>query len=210
MTNHTNVEEEEIEVLPVSFSSAQDAPEVTGVEVEQVDDFNVDIDDDGDDENEDPDHGVKGDEVQKYCDSETMAYVMGSIIHRLACEACSAKLAEVKAKDESEGFISLMTYERGHLHEPSNCLTSAVCQVMPAFLQHVLHSFHEYHVVGSCVEFLGNRITIAFCTDEYKSTALKFFARMIVRAVCREKNAAIKACKKRGPQSGAKLKRLNV
>ena len=153
------------------------------------------------------------DEVNKYCDSETMAYVMGSIIHRLACKVCSFALSEVKSKDESEGFMSLMTYETGHLHEPSGPLTSAFRDVMPSFLQHVQSNFHVLHVVDNFVEFLERRAQFAslpFCRNEHKRTALKFFARMILRTFCREKNAAIKASKKRGPQSAAKLRRLNV
>ena len=50
--------------------------------------------------------------------------------------------------------------------------------------------------------------SIAFCKIEHRLQAFKYFAALIIRTSCKEKNEAIKTSKKRSSQN--KLRRLNV
>lgn len=109
-TSHTSVETVEIEsptyllLLPV-IPCPMDISEIMDESGPTTTTHNVDLDA----EDEDDENIIS--ESLKYCNVETMKYVVGSIIRRLNAEhaPCAEHLASLKSKDECEGFPSMMT-----------------------------------------------------------------------------------------------------
>ena len=154
LTSHTSVEIEE--TTEIELSTSLTTPSVTRdlpMDISEIMNesgptsttHNVDLD------TEDEDNEDIISESSKYCDVETMKYVAGTIIRRLNCMSCAEHLASLKRKDESEGFMSLMTYPKGHLHEPSDIVLSAFHRALLKLINFHTEKFFELKIIEKSV-----------------------------------------------------------
>lgn len=209
MTNHCNVEAEETTTLPQSVAGDEDRGIDTRMVITsdcEAPSFEVECETPTRD---DVSHLREVSDLEKYCDKETMSYVVGSIIKRIGCEACANKLAHLRPIHESKGFTYLMTFEKGHLFEPLDCVISSFMKMIPRILNFLRKKFFQRNIAEKASMFLKDNFEeLHFCQAVHSNHASKLFVTIVLKTFLREKNEKkqLSKCK----SSAGKLKHMNI
>ena len=144
-------------------------------------------------------------ELGSSAELESVVYVVGANLHRLGCPQCKDAMADV-ATPSSGSFTAIMTYSNAHMINPRGDVVDYFSNRLVPILNFYKENFYKMGVVDSvCRKFrLPNEFPA--CCPSHAETLLTFFARMVLRTFCKERNAKIKADSK----MKKKMSKLNI
>lgn len=137
---------------------------------------------------------------------EALDYVLGSFIRRLDCAKCSSSIGSLCSKEEGHGFQKLMTYDKGHLYEPSGSFRMSFSSLQKPILNYIQGNLCQKKIAAAIVKrFRLAQETVGCCSQEHTDQILMFYSQMLIRAVCKDLNQDFKKSCQKG-----KKKKLNI
>lgn len=138
-------------------------------------------------------------------DRETVAYVVGANIHRLGCPDCKTAMVNPDAPVASS-FTAFMTYSSASMLNPKENVVDYFCTRLKPILAYYEKNFYMKNIVKStCMKFRFKNDFPA-CSQFHANAFLMYFARMLLRNFCKEKNLKLESASK----TRKKFSKLNV
>lgn len=142
--------------------------------------------------------------------SESISYVVGSVITRINCKDCFGKVGLKVNKAMSSGFIAEMTFDRSKMCVPDDQIVAVVTKCIRPINDFLSANFCCRNIVQLTVErFLSKFEAVPFCSECHKKMFLTFLCRTLIRSLCRRRNVEQKEATSRKGLS-KKLKKLGA
>ena len=204
-TNHTNVEEEvESGSLPLVEETDRTPNQPTASSI-----FPHVHDGSSESTSEEIDDTSTPSDVAGLTDRDTMAYVLGAMIHRLNCEDCRQLLTEgTAAQPPTSSFIAIMTYDRASLLNPKSFLVDIFLKRLKPIMCYIEKKYHHKHIAQAISTKFRLVSPASCCTETHSNRLMIFFASMLLRVFCKGKNHKIK--QKDSKTFFKKMTKLNV
>lgn len=135
-------------------------------------------------------------DMEGLTERDTLAYVTGAMLHRLGCPQCTAKMvSDVPLRSGS--FIRQMTFTPScHMLEPTDATLHAFALRLKPIIDFFEKNFFCKYVLKTTIQLYRlNYIDLKACCQEHADALLRFFARMLLRVFCKDKNCGLKGAK---------------
>ena len=126
--------------------------------------------------------------LETLSDFDTIQYVLGSLINRLNCSDC-----DIEDGEFTPNFTASMTFPGARLRTPTTSLSLTLRRILnPAavFFQKNL-CLNDITLVALSMFRLKAPET-GFCTQQHADEFLRLFLKIIIKAICKDKNKSVR------------------